>query len=523
MSPANENPPISGTNASAFGSVVAIATCGDTRLADCSRPTSGQVIFDSAYSGFTEGTSFTGFHIHDGPAGVNGPVTINTGISGGANAVPANPAGGVLHYEVEVPVENAAASSTLAGLFRNPNGYYINIHTVVNPGGVIRAQLRTTDKMQFKVNMTTNNEVPPITGLEANAPAIFTAHTIRNADGTIAAGIAIFDVNYRFPSPVTFTGLHIHNGRAAENGGVTINTGLSGTNTVATESGQGNIYRIVNVTTPAGLATLNSLSANPEAHYINLHSTVNPNGVVRSQLAPTTTALPTITAAISAVSDPAMRTVAPGGLMTIFGNNFVKTDANIGGSFNGEKLPTSFNGTQVSVGGKSAALLILMPTYIVAQVPLDAAQGNQSLVVKNANGEVVTAGTVQVANFAPALYFGPDGGVFTKLDYSYVDASNPARPGDLIWAYGTGFGALTGRGSAPRLNTGDLPMGIYDTAAVSVTVAGREARVVEKIASPGYAGLYQVLFVVPEGATGNVPVVMTMGSTRSNSVMLTVR
>jgi hypothetical protein len=30
----------------------------------------------------------------------------------------------------------------LAGLFRNSAGYYINIHTTVYPGGVIRAQLR---------------------------------------------------------------------------------------------------------------------------------------------------------------------------------------------------------------------------------------------------------------------------------------------------------------------------------------------------------------------------------------------
>ena len=156
MSPLNEVPPITDNNASAFGTVIAIATCDGTPLANCATPTTGQVIFDANYSGFTEGTSFSGFHIHDSPAGVNGPVTINTGISGGANAIPANPAGGVLHYEVEVPVATPAAASTLAGLFRNPAGYYINIHTLVNPNGVIRAQLRNTDRMQFKVNMSTS-------------------------------------------------------------------------------------------------------------------------------------------------------------------------------------------------------------------------------------------------------------------------------------------------------------------------------------------------------------------------------
>jgi uncharacterized protein (TIGR03437 family) len=524
MSPANETPPIPGTNASAYGSVVAIATCGDTRLADCARPTSGQVIFDSFYSGFGAGESFSGFHIHDGPAGFMGPVTINTGISGGANAIPVNTGGGTLHYEVEVPVDNAAASSTLAGLFRNPAGYYINIHTLTNPGGIIRAQLRRTDKMQFPVLMTTANEVPPITGLTASAPANFTAYTIRDADGSIAAALAFFDVNYRFPGAATFTGLHIHNGRAGDNGGVTINTGLSGTNAVVTESGQGNIYRIVNVTTAAGLATLNSLAANPEAHYINLHTTINPNGVVRSQLMPATTAVPAVTAVISAVSDPTLRTVAPNGLMTIFGTNFVKTSTDIGSSFNGEKLPTTFNGVQVTIGGIPAPLLIVAPTYIVAQVPQGVTLGNQAIVVKNGNGSSITAVTVPVNRVAPALYFGPDGGVFTKTDYTLVTAASPARVGDLVWAYGTGFGAV-----GPALNAGDITPGdmVYNTGTVTATVGGRDARVLYSIASPGYAGLYQVLFEVPAGVTsltGNVPVQVSMGGTiRSNSVNLQVR
>jgi uncharacterized protein (TIGR03437 family) len=524
MSPLNEVPPITDNNASAFGTVIAIATCDGTPLANCATPTSGQVIFDANYSGFPEGSSFSGFHIHSSPAGVNGPVTINTGISGGANAIPANPAGGILHYEVEVPVATPAAASTLAGLFQNPAGYYINIHTLTNPNGVIRAQLRNTDRMQFKVNMSTSSEVPPITDVNASAPAVVNIHTIRSADGSVAQGVAIFDVNYRFPGAETFTGLHIHNGKAGENGPVTINTGLSGTSSVTTDTGAGNIYRIVYVNNTAGLATLNSLVANPEFHYVNLHTTTRPNGVVRSQLVPLSTAVPTISGVISSVSDPNMRTVAPGGLMTIFGSNLVKTESDIR-SFSGEKLPVSFNGVRVTVGGKPAALLVLQPSFIVAQVPVDAAQGNQSVVTRTGNGEVVTAATVQVANVAPAFYFDANGGVFTKLDYSLVSASNAAQAGDLIWGFGTGFGALTGRAGAPSLNTGDLPAigALYDTAPVTLTVGGREAKVMATVATPGYAGLYQVLFEVPQGVTGNAPVIATMGSTRSNSVNLAVR
>jgi uncharacterized protein (TIGR03437 family) len=525
MSPANEFPPIPGLNATGSGLIVALATCGGTIMRDCTQPTSGQVIFDANYAGFPEGTMFTGFHIHDGAAGGNGPVTINTGMQSGANAVPANVGGGNLHYEVEVPVTNAGAARTLAELFRAPQGQYINLHTSANPGGAIRAQLRNTDRMQFSVNMTTANEVPAI-NLDASAPAVFTAHTIRNEDGSVAGGVAVFDVNYRFPADATFTGLHIHNERAGTNGPVTINTGLSATNSVATTNGVGNIYRIVNVSTTAGVAALNSLSMSPEAHYLNLHTTANPGGVVRAQLADANSNRPTVTGAISAVSDAAMRTVAPGGLMTIFGSNFAKTSVDIGSSFAGMRLPTSFNGVSVTVGGKPAALLIVQQDYMVVQVPTDVVSGNQPVVVKNANGEMQTASTVMVANVAPALYFGPSGGLFSKLDYTVVDAAtNPVRSGDLVWAWGTGFGALTGRASASPLVTGDLPAlnALYDTAPVRLTVGGRDAEVTASVATPGYAGLVQVLFRVPEGLTADSPVVVTMGSTRSNTVMLPVR
>jgi hypothetical protein len=103
---------------------------------------------------------------------------------------------------------------------------------------------------------------------------------------------------------------------------------------------------MVYVNNAMGLATLNSLVANPEFHYVNLHTTTHPNGVIRAQLTPLTSSVPSISAVISSVSDPNMRTVAPGGLMTIFGSNLAKTDSNIGGSFSGEKLPFTFNGSR---------------------------------------------------------------------------------------------------------------------------------------------------------------------------------
>jgi hypothetical protein len=67
---------------------------------------------------------------------------------------------------------------------------------------------------------------------------------------------------------------------------VTINTLITGGNSVVSTSGSGNITRVVEVpsTNVNGIATLNALITAPETAYINLHSTTFGGGVVRSQM-----------------------------------------------------------------------------------------------------------------------------------------------------------------------------------------------------------------------------------------------
>jgi uncharacterized protein (TIGR03437 family) len=505
MSPANEVPPVD-LNASAVSSVIALRT-----LDSAGNFTSGQVIFDVNYT-FPSQVTFTGLHIHPAPAGVNGPVAINSALASGTAS--AQSGVGNLHFEAEVPATNAAARNALNGLFDNPGGYYINVHTSVNTGGAARAQLRRTDRAVFQVSMLTGNENPPIAGLDASAPAAVTVHTLRNADGTVAAATTIFDVNPRFPAAVEFTGLHIHNGTATENGPVTINTGLSGSNPIASD-GFGNIYRVVTSGDANGLATVNSLVRNPENHYVNLHSRVNPGGVVRAQLAPANTSLPSSPTVISAISDPARRTLAPGGLMTVFGSNLTKVPGDSSG-FDGLTVPVSLNGVEVTIGGQRAPILVLTPGYLVAQVPVDAQPGMQPLVVRNANGAGAAVST-EVANTAPAIFLDSVGGIVAKnAGFSLVRPENPARAGEILVIYSTGLGQTT-----PPLSTGQIVSfpPASNTAPVTVTIGGRSAEVIYSLASPGFAGLYQTAVRMPAGvAPGNAPLVLTVGGATSNTV-----
>jgi uncharacterized protein (TIGR03437 family) len=522
MSPSNEVPPIPDLNASGVVSVIALATRDASGAL-----TSGQVVFDVNYTGFPADTAFTGFHIHDGQAGANGPVTISSGIRGGADAVPAGSGGaGNLHYAVEVPISSEASAETLNGLFLDPENYYINLHTMVNPGGAIRNQLRRTDRMSFQVSMLPSNEVPPVTGLEARGNAQITVHTLRAADGSVAAGVVVFDVDYRFPEMVQFTGLHIHDGKAETNGPVMINSGITGSNPVISEAGFGDIYRVVTVSAASGIATLNSLVLNPEDHYVNLHSTVNPAGVVRAQVAAADTAMPSVTAVISSVSDPSLRTVAPLGLMTIFGKNLMKVPTDLSG-FKAPTAPVSLNGTEVTIGGRKAPLLTLgrepqfnPPDYLVVQVPAETQGGAQTVTVRNSNGEG-SASSTTVAAVAPALYFDAISGVAFKItDLSRVRPNNPAHAGEMIAVLGTGLGQTT-----PPLATGQfVPFPpLFNAGTVTVTIGGQNATTMGSYAVPNFVGFYFTVVQVPAGLpAGNAPLVLHMGAATSNTIMIPI-
>ena len=513
MSPRNEVPALD-LDASGVSHVLVLVT-RDAAGA----PTSAQMIFDTNYR-FPGQVTFTGYHIHTGPAGVNGPVIFNTGIAAGAASVQSELSGvGNVNRPVEVNLAQPAQAQALAALLANPADLYINLHTTQFPGGAIRAQLRRTDRMTFDVTMLPSNEVPPITGLDASAPARYVAYTIRHEDGNVLAGVAEFDVNFRFPGETEFTGLHIHNGPAGVNGPISIESGVTRTNSVRTETGFGNIFRMVTVADATGVATLNSLIASPENHYINLHTTTNPGGVVRAQLAPANTARPAIAAVVSANLDRNSTTVAPGGLVTIFGTNLGKTTTDLSG-WEGTRLPDLLNGVAVAVGGQRARLLYVSPTQINAVLPIDTPVGRQQAAVNNGNGPAEAA--VTVAAVAPAIFFGPSGGIVLKnSDFSLVGSGNPGRAGDVLVVYATGLGpttpAIEGASLAPA-----SPAVVI--APVAVTIGGRDAEVISSVASPGFAGLYQVAVRVPAGvAAGNAPLVLRSGQAVSNTVNIAVQ
>ncbi len=516
MRPQNEIPAINDFAATALGSVEAI------RGYDANfRYIAGATTFSLDYT-VPEPTTFTGLHIHRGSATVNGGVIINTGIAGGANSVE-SAASGSGNITRRVEIAGNAPIAALEGLFDNPEAYYINIHSTRFPGGVMRDQMRRTENIRFPVIMLPSNEVPAVTGLNATAVGNVWISALRDRTGAITAANFTFDINARFPGETRFTGLHIHDGKIGVNGGVTINSGLG-----ATDSATGflNFWRPINIAGGQALTSLNSLVANPENHYINLHTAVNAGGAVRMQMGADNTRLPAITEVLSGVSDNSLRNVAPAGQFTVFGTDLVKVSSNLGG-LEGLTLPAAINGTSVTIGGIAAPILSVgieprnnPPHYIVAQVPIDVPVGPQSVVVKTANG-TSNSRQVTVAAQAPGLYFDNVGAIVVRVaNFDLVRANNAARAGEALAVLSTGLGQTT-----PALATGEIPQNANAvTQGVTLTVGGQTAAVAGTVVIPGFPGFYITLFQMPAGvAPGNAPVVLRINSVASNTVLLPSR
>jgi hypothetical protein len=132
--PSSEVPPISGTEAS--GTATATLTFNLTKDA-AGTTTAATMDATVSVTGFPAGTALTASHIHPGAAGANGGILVSLGLAAGEVTF-ATGSGAFTRQGITVPVDQATS------IIANPAGFYLNIHTAANPGGVARGQLTRT-------------------------------------------------------------------------------------------------------------------------------------------------------------------------------------------------------------------------------------------------------------------------------------------------------------------------------------------------------------------------------------------
>ena len=200
--------------------------------------------------------------------------------------------------------------------------------------------------------------------------------------------------------------------------------------------------------------------------------------------------------------------ISPGGLATVFGIDLTSVNGVIVAGTN--PLPTLLGGVQVIVNGLAAPIFSVAyangEDQISFQVPYETPVGPGAGFVRVLDHGFETA-RLSVDSFTedPGIfvYQGQYAVALSGTDYSLIGPGNPTFPGEILLLYTTGLGPLSlnltdGYGAPSN------PLA-YTVQPLQVVLDGENCRVFFSGLAPGFVGLYQVNFVVPNDArSGNL-------------------
>ena len=297
------------------------------------------------------------------------------------------------------------------------------------------------------------------------------------------------------------------------------------------------IINVFNLSTGAYVASLQDVEGNPyvieglwalqpgnghnggDANAIYFTAGIGgPNGTVQShglfgslQAAPSTTSGKIVNAASF------QPTISPYTFVTITGANLASTTRNWQSSdFVNGRLPTELDGVSVDINGAPAYVSYISPTQINLLLPSFISPGPLQVVTMN-NGLTSGQVTAQLQALSPAFFPFVDGThvAATHADGTpvgptslYPNLSTPAKPGEVVTLWGTGFGPTT-----PEVPDGQVIGMAYNyTTMPTVFIGGATATV--SFAGVTEAGLAQVNVMIPNSTPdGDASVAAQIGST----------
>jgi uncharacterized protein (TIGR03437 family) len=222
---------------------------------------------------------------------------------------------------------------------------------------------------------------------------------------------------------------------------------------------------------------------------------------------------------IKAVTDAASFAprVAPGALATIFGSNLADSTQQA----TGFPLPRSMAGATVYINRAPVPLLYVSNTQINFEVPSGLATGTANMYVTRDGGQSATV-QFTVVSSGPAIFQDTSNHAVAQnaSDNSTNSTSHPAASGAVIVVYLTGQGPVD-NAVTDGTATPDSPLSTA-TAIASATIGGTNATVQFLGLTPGFTGLAQANILVPALATGDHPLVITVGGFVSASAMVSV-
>jgi len=187
---------------------------------------------------------------------------------------------------------------------------------------------------------------------------------------------------------------------------------------------------------------------------------------------------------------------SPGSLVSVYGINF--WGDSITGAV-GFPLPPALGGVSVLVDAKAVPMLSVSPWQINVELPQETPVANANFQVSFDNGVVTPAEVAAIQATGPALFVTDtqQAAVLHAGTSILVDDAHPAKAGETLEMFGTGLGVTD-----PSIPAGQAapanPLAIAKVTPV-VSINNVEAQVLFAGLAPGFAGVYQVNFVVPAG------------------------
>jgi uncharacterized protein (TIGR03437 family) len=224
--------------------------------------------------------------------------------------------------------------------------------------------------------------------------------------------------------------------------------------------------------------------------------------------------------------------ISPGSWASLFGSRLAPDTVPGGRTWtNSEivnnRLPTTLDGVSVTIGGRPASVYFIRDDQINVQVPSDAPLGSNVPVIVTTSKGVSQAATANVQQYAPGffLYLGTryvaaqhaDFTLVARRDLYPTTNASPARPGEVVILYATGFGPT----DPPTPSGMVVAAGPRVTTPVTVRIGGLPANAQGFLSG---AGLYQLNVTIPAALPdGEHQVVTEIGGFRTqDNVLITI-
>ena len=209
--------------------------------------------------------------------------------------------------------------------------------------------------------------------------------------------------------------------------------------------------------------------------------------------------------------------IAPGEMLTIFGNAIGPTSLQPLTLDGNGVVNTSLAGTRVLFDGVAAPLLYTVAGQISVVAPKSLAGKDRTQVVVEYQGVQTAAIGFPVVTANPGIFTvdakGTGDGAIVRPDGTPISASNPALPGEILILFGEGYGAST-----PSLGDGvlvgtDLPVPVNP---VTLLIDGNPVPTEYAGGAPALInGVLQVNFRVPDLTPGSHQIQLQVADRKS--------